>query len=469
MPKISEVKKQDQLYPYQQEGVEFLRSRTHAYLGDDMGLGKSVQLIRASQGKTLVVAPAMLIDSGNWQNEIDRWADDPSRFTLTAYTRLPGRNGSRMSNQPRPEFDQDWDTVVFDEAHYLKNRNAIRTQVAKRITRRAKRVYLASGTPIPNWAHELFVPFQMLHPDEDRAGMTYGSYWNWVEKWFRVSNSPFSRGALEIGKLIGCTRECSKRPVDDPCDHYLRFARENFRGTMIRRLRDEVLDDLPDLHHQRVPVAMTTKQWKAYRDIREECIAGAAGSELVAWSAASQHTYLDQITTSLGMLSEDPLRDSGKFERLAMDLENRTHPTVVVGHFKATVDGVAQVAQKLGKTCGVIHGMTPKATREQVVRDFQAGKIDVLAGTYDTISEGLTLTAADLMILVEISYKAARNQQVIRRIHRIGQERKCMVLEYYATGTKGQKTLDSAKRDLVDRKILGAGHALSAATLKEIL
>lgn len=458
-----------ELYPYQQAGVEFLRNNDRAYLGDEMGLGKTVQLIRGSVGRTLVVAPAMLVDSGTWQREIDLWADDPSRFTVTAYTRLPGRDGRKMSRKPREEFDQEWDTLIFDEAHYLKNRDSIRTVVSLRIARRAKRVYLASGTPVPNWAHELFVPLQILNPEGAKTGMAYGSYWRWVETWFRVSASPFARGALDIGRLKGCSVACSRRSPDDPCEHYQAFSRANLGDRMLRRLRDDVLQDLPDLRVQRVPVPMTTKQWAEYRRMREEYIATVDDSERVAWSGASRHVYLDQITTSLGMLSGDPTAHSGKFEMLAEDLAQRSRPTVVVAHYRATVEGAAQVARDLEKSVGVIHGQTPQADRHRIVEEFQAGKLDVLVGSFDTISEGLTLTAADTLIMLELSYKAARNQQAIRRIHRIGQDQGCLVLEYYSTGPKGQPTLDSAKRDLVDRKIQGAAHALTAATIKELL
>lgn len=467
MPKMTD--RAPELYPYQQAGVEFLQNNDRAYLGDEMGLGKTVQLIRGSVGQTLVVAPAMLVDSGTWQREIDLWADDPSRFTVTAYTRLPGRNGRKMSRKPREEFDQGWDTLIFDEAHYLKNRDSIRTVVSLRVARQAKRVYLASGTPVPNWAHELFVPLQILNPEEAKAGMTYGSYWRWVETWFQVSASPFARGALDIGRLTGCSAACARRSPDDPCEHYQAFSQANLGDRMLRRLRDDVLQDLPDLRVQRVPVPMTAKQWAEYRRMREEFITTVDDSEIVAWSGASRHVYLDQITTSLGLLSGNPTEHSGKFEMLAADLAQRSRPTVVVAHYRASVEGAAQVARDLGKSVGVIHGQTSKADRHRVTEEFQAGKLDVLVGSFDTISEGLTLTAADMLIMLELSYKAARNQQVIRRIHRIGQDQGCLVLEYYSTGPKGQSTLDSAKRDLVDRKIQGAAHALTAATIKELL
>lgn len=458
-----------QLYPYQEAGVEFLRSRSRAYLGDEMGLGKTAQLIRASEGRTLVVAPAMLVDTGTWEGEVARWSDDPSRFTITAYSRLNHRSGRKAAPFLRDEFKRDWDTVIFDEAHYLKSRDSIRTKVSLQLSKRAERVYLASGTPVPNWAHELFVPLQILRPEDARAGMELGSYWRWVETWFRTSRSPFSQHSLEIGRLRGCTSGCARRSPDDPCEHFAVFSQANLRNQMLRRLRDDVLQDLLELDHQVVQIPMTATQWREYRSMKRSYIAEVDDQEIIAWSSAAKHTNLDRMTTSLGMLNGDPLKHSGKFDRLAADLSERTRPTVVVAHYRDSVLGAQEVARSLGLTTEVIYGGTTRDERERVVKQFQQGNIQVLVGSFDTISEGLTLTAADTIILLELSYKAARNQQVVRRIHRIGQERSCLVLEYQATGPAGQKCLDTNKRALIDKKISNSSHALTASTLKEIL
>ena len=409
------------------------------------------------------------MDSGTWSNEVARWSDDPSRFTVTAYSRLNHRNGRKAVPRLKDEFKRDWDTVVFDEAHYLKSRDSIRTQVSLQLSKRAERVYLASGTPVPNWAHELFIPLQILRPEDARAGMELGSYWRWVETWFRTSRSPFSQHSLEIGRLKGCTSACAKRSPDNPCEHFAIFSQTNLRGQMLRRLRDDVLQDLPELDHQVVQVPMTATQWREYRSMKRSYIAEVDDHEVIAWSAAAKHTNLDRMTTSLGMLNGEPLKHSGKFDRLAADLSERTRPTVVVAHYRDSVSGAAQVAEKLGMSVEVIYGGTPGTERERIIRQFQAGEVEVLVGSFDTISEGLTLTAADTIILLELSYKAARNQQVIRRIHRIGQESSCLVLEYQATGPSGQRCLDTNKRALIDEKISNSSHALTASMLKEAL
>lgn len=459
-----------ELYPYQKMGVDFLRSHRRAYLADEMGLGKSAQMVVASQGETLIVAPAMLIDSGTWEHQVQLWADDPSRFTVTAYSRIPERRGRKQLPRPKAEFAKRWDTVILDEAHYLKNRDAIRTRAMKKVLADADHVYLASGTPIPNWSHELFVPLQILWPSEAVGGGYYGSYWRWVERWFKVSPSPFATGAQNIGRLKGCTPTCDRRDLDDPCEHYRHFVDENMGDKFLRRLRDDVLDQLPDLVTEEVLVPMKPKQWTEYKRMKNEFIAEVDDDERVAWSVAARHTNLDKITTSLGLLGDGDLTQySGKLERLAEDLAQRTRPTIVVAHYRDSVEAAAQVARGLGKRVEIIHGGTPGNKRGDIVRRFQDHQVDVLVGSYDTISEGLTLTAADTMILLEKSYKEARNDQVIRRIHRIGQDQSCLVLDYVSVGPAGQKTLDVSKRRLLQQKKRGMEYALSGATVKEML
>lgn len=476
MPKIQKSKAEElglKLHPYQVTGVEFLRSNKRAYLADEMGLGKSAQMIRASRGKTLVVAPATLVDSKTWQGQVDLWADDPSRFTITAYSRIPSRKGRKMSAVPKDEYLQNWDTVILDEAHYLKNADAIRTKATRRVLKTADRVYMASGTPIPNWAHELFVPLQILNPKDAVGGGRLGSYWRWVERWFRVTDSPFALGARDVGRMKGCSPACDKRSLDNPCEHYQKFVSENMGSKFLRRMRDDVLQDLPPLREQKVSVPMKAKQWTEYRRMREQYIAEVGDEEQVAWSVAARHTRLDQITTSLDLLNSGPVQDytknSGKLERLRDDLGELVRPVIVVGHYRSTVEAAAQVARSLGRSVETIHGGTRAEDRARIVEKFQEGKVDVLAGSYDTISEGLTLTAADTVILVEKSYKAARNEQVIRRIHRLGQTRDCLVLDYISVGPAGQATLDVNKRKVLESKKRGQEFALTGSTIKEML
>lgn len=460
--------------PYQTAGTEFLRQHDRAFLGDEMGLGKSCQLLRASVGSTLVIAPAMVVDSGTWATEIGRWGDRVDRFATASYSSLSTRRktpggGTAPTATLRPELDREWDTLILDEAHYIKNPAAARTQSVLALTKRAKRVYMASGTPIPNWPHELFVPLQILFPAEARAGQRLGSKWRWIGEWFNVYPSPYRSGGTDIGGLKGCNLACKDRDPLDPCEHYREFVRVNFKDRFLQRLRDDVLTDLPPMTIDPVTLPMTAKQDKEYRSMSQDYVAHTDDEDVIAWSAASKSTNLDRITTGLGVLTGPGTSDSNKFEMLAMDLSERFRPTVVVAHYRHSVHAAAQVARDLGKSVVVICGDTPPAERQRAVTEFQAGKVDVLCGSLDVISEGLTLTAADMLIQIETSYRPSRNLQVARRIHRIGQTRPCTVREYISVRRNGAQCLDGNKRALVASKTDSQMRTLSAARLKELL
>lgn len=480
-----------ELRDYQLEGIAWLEKQENALLGDEMGLGKSVQLIRASRGRTLVVAPAMMLDSGTWEDEVAKWADDPSRFTFAAYTKLNARGTREVRGEAKEtpegympgevkrvsigttklkeEYNQPWDTLILDEAHYVKNGQSQRTAAVRKLAKNATRVFMATGTPVPNWAHELFVLLQLIHPEEAKPGGRLGSKWRWIEQWFTQRPDPFRPHSTLIGNLIGCTPLCQTRPPTDPCVHFRSFAEANFAGRFLQRMRDEVLTDLPPLTEQRIEIPMVPKQWTAYKQMREKYLAEVDGTTTVAWSSGSRTVYLDRLTSGLHLMDGTDYRESNKMDRLRMDLENRSRPTLVVAHYGSTIEAARLMIQEMGLSVETIYGGTAKADRAPIVRKFQSGGLDVLIGSLETIAEGLTLTAADLVIMLETSYKPTRNQQVKRRIHRLGQTRPCVVLDYLTVGPKGQSTLDVKKRELLESKTDNQTRTLSAARFAELL
>ena len=465
-----------ELRQYQEAGIEFLQEHPHAMLADEMGLGKSAQLAGAAVGNTLVIAPSMVIDSGTWDTQVELWADDPSRFHQATYSNLTGRvktekGGTSPTNKLHPHLDRNWDTVILDEAHYIKNANATRTQAVRKICKSADRVYLATGTPIPNWPHELFVPLQLIRPEDSRPKGELGSLWRWREEWFKLEANKHTEFGINVLGLLGCTPACGLRQPTNPCEHFQRFARENFKGRFLQRMRDDVLTDLPPLEIQLVNVAMTPTQTKEYRRMAKEYLAVVDDEELVAWSTSAKNTILDKMTTGLGIAFEDqnPLMHSAKLDQLRADLSQRTRPTVIAAHYQRSVEACARVAHELGLSTAVIHGGTSPKLRRAAVEGFQNGYIDVLCGSLETISEGLTLTAADMLIQVETSYKPSRNQQVIRRIHRMGQERSCTVRDYLTTQSTGKPSLDGRKRELLSRKTDSQTRTLTAAQFKQLL
>lgn len=420
-------------YGYQDAGAHFLRETRRAILGDDPGLGKSRQALMAAHGRTLVVAPAMILDAGVWTSEHQLWRPDLD-LTQVSYNSLcdvdiTEKGGRSPQPRPRPELRGPWDTVICDEAHYVKTRTTTWTQAVERL--QTHRLYLLTGTAIPNWAHEIYMLLKLCHPGDRR----FTSYWRWVGEWFHQNTVDYSspkKGIKRppvrvIGGLLSCTNRagCFDRSPYDPCDHWLEFQAENLADCYLRRVRDDVLDELPPLTEVTLEVPMVAHQRQVYRSLKKNFIAWTdSGVEVVAWNQAAQTTDLLKCATGVELLDPDT-QASGKLDALSELLaERHGQSTLVACHFRETARQCVARAHAAGLTAVALTGeLASKKQRGAIVQAFQAGEFEVLVGSLELIKEGLNLHRADHCIFVEHSWRPSTNEQAMRRIHRIGQDR----------------------------------------------
>lgn len=429
---------------HQLDGIKWLKERDRCLLADEPGLGKTVQLLHAAKEPVLAVAPAMVLVSGTWDDEVARWAPGLD-ITQVAYSNLTVRNKNgriyRDHNdfpivQLKPELRRQWGTVICDESHYLKGRKTGWTAAVGQLSDYCEELKQATGTPIPNWAHEAFTTLQLLYPEEAKRGKRLGSYWRWVNEWFEVEPSYFNPQAKEIGSLR-------------PDLTWEEFRAANWQDKLLLRLRKDCLD-LPPLTRQRFMVDMSKEQERVYKKLKKDFVAWLdSGVEIEAWSSAALMVKLCKVATGLELL--DPTaKPSGKLLALRTLLEDRPRPTLVVGHFRDTIDAIGRVAESVGHSVGLIRGGIPKSDIARSIRAFQRGELSVLAASIDMIAEGMTLHqgGADQTIFVERSWRPSRNEQVLRRLHRMG-----LIVPVSA--------IDLVTRNSYDLKVL---RALSAKT-----
>lgn len=467
------------LKEHQREGIEWIQRVGRGLLADEPGLGKTRQAIEAFDGgHNLVVAPKMVIEGGTWEDELNKWSADPSKWTVLPYTGLNVRKqaGVRASTTKpvkvlKPEAKGRWDAVVFDEAHYVKGRDTLWTWAGLQIARNAEFFMPMTGTPFPNWSHEIYTLLRMIYPEEGKMGRggRFSSYWDWAGKWFDTTPTPFSKGFPVAGEMLGCSRtpkqlkECLSRPANDPCEHYRAFAEANLDGHYLRRWREDCLD-LPEMTVQDVQAPMSATTKRTYLGLRDSFYATHEGSEVVAWTTGSQQVQMHKLTTSPWLLNQVGEPKGGKLELLRYDLENRTRPTLVFAHYKDSVEASARVAESLGLRVGIVHGGIPESQRVAAFKSFKSGSLDALCGSLETMSEGHTLVAADMALFVEESFKPYRNEQAINRVHRMGQTRPVTVRKYLCPNS-----VDSRKRRLLAMKTDRQMRTLTAAELMEIL
>jgi hypothetical protein len=414
---------------HQVEDVEWIHRVERGLLGNEPGLGKSKSAIDATKGmRTLIVAPAMVLNSGTWRRELERWSNDPDMYTVAPYTLLSGRvrteKGHRPSGVARPEFNQQWDAVIIDESHYMKGRNTNWKAILERLTLRADLVLPMTGTPVPNWAHELFTTLRILFPDEAKRNGQFGSFWRWAEDWFDTSPNRWSDGKPVAGPMLACTATCHRLPLNQ----------------------------------------LEPPQRAEYNKLKRDFTAKVDGHTVVNWSQGSLNVAIDKFTVSPWMLHKQGPPRGGKLDRLAMDLSGRSRATLVFAHYRDVVEACHQVALGVGMRSAYIHGGVGTRAAQQAFADFHDGKIDVLVGSLEVLSEGHTLVEADMAIFVEKSWKTYRNEQARFRVDRIGQTRPVTILDYVAP-----KTVDSNKRRVIQLKTEQQIRTMTAAEFTALI
>ncbi len=368
-----------------------------------------------------MVGPAML--EGVWDEEAARWNPELD-WAYVPYSQLcdseKGPKGGRKTvPRLRPELrDLHWDTLIFDEAHYLKGRNTNWTKAALRL--KADTIWQASGTPIPNWAQELFIPAQVLHPgDRD-----FTAYWRWAEYWFKIWRV---HGGMKVADLR-----------DDRT--WEQFHAANLGDAFLQRTWDELEDQLPPLRHQTIEVDMTPKQRRFYIEMKKQFVAELDGMKQVAWNDGSKASMLAKASFGLELIDPRTTGGSGKLKMAAELLRSwEGNPAIVVAHHRGAVHLAADLCRKIGRDPVVVTGETPPAQRFDLAHRFQVGQGDTLCATIESIAEGLTLTRANRMLFLERSYRPSRNKQCERRIWRISQENPCLVVDLVSRQSVDQR------------------------------
>lgn len=458
---------------HQRENVEWARRVQRGILADQPGLGKSRSAIEAVDGaKTLVIAPSLVLSAGVWSDEVERWSADPSLYTFAPYTYLCDRvagpkGGTRPVARLRPDYrGQGYEAVILDEAHYVKGRNTKWVPPIETLGSQADTLIAMTGTPIPNWSHELFNLLRLVYPHEAKRGTgKYGGFWRWAEEWFDTSPTMHSQGNPVVGGLLGCGYRCERdSSPEEPCEHYRAFVADNLGERWMRHLRKDCLD-LPPLLDESRWLTLDSESRARYNELVKDFSTTHRGLEILAWSTGAKQVLLDRISTSLWLLGDrEGVPTGGKFDALREDLQARDSPVLVLAHYRDTVDACAEVARSLGLDATTVHGGVSQAESGKRAQAFQRGKYDVLCGSLETLSEGLTLTRAKTAIFVEHSFKPSRNEQAMYRIHRMGQTGECTIIRY-----KTRRTVDEGKHRLLASKTDHQMRTLTAADLTQVL
>jgi len=437
------------LYPYQVDGVKFLTSRRRAILGDEMGLGKTPQSLVAADildgFPVLIVAPKAAV--GVWDAEARKWLGT-SKAQICVYLgmnrKLKNTDITITNYSLFEEIVQSraWRTIVFDEAHKFRN-GRVRSQgkrkgVTPQMFASAKKapkvpnLFFLTGSPIVNDSDDLWPLLHLIDPAK------WGSYWTFAKRYMYMENNGY-------GWTVKGT------DPEDPAGTELRAQalRKAIEPYFLRRLKADVLTELPAKRRQPWFLEMEGAQRKAYREMAEESIIQITEDEyLAAPLKIAKITRLRQLLVSPLIL--DIPDEGAAFRALRELLEDNPHAAVVftpftkaIPHLRQYLSGVAKTWEITGKTAR----SDPLAVKK-VADDFNASteKSKVLIASVQ-MSTSWAATSASMCYFLGSDWSPAVNKQAEDRLHRWGQQNGVLCRYFTHKGT-----FDERQQDILDGK-----------------
>ena len=398
------------MFQYQKDGVEHVIRNFdgRALIADDMGLGKTLQAIALSKyygyTKVLVICPAYL--RYNWKAEFNKWLGveevcliKKGKDVLQGYPVIISYELAVKKKDLLLNYG--FDMVICDESHYMKNHKAKRTKGLAPLIRKINKALLLTGTPALNRPSELFSQANMIRRD------FFPNFKQYAERYCDRKMSP-----LGFWDDSG-----SSNP------HEVHWLAK--KTVMIRRLKRDVLKDLPKKHRSQLHIEMDVRdtfemiplfdEWKQLNadipkmqpcskqvqaaDFRRKCII----SELFGLTAEAK-------CSAMQMLVKDTMQTGNQF--------------LVFCYHKTLMDAIEEACD--GKAMR-IDGDTPTEKRHEYVQDFQEGKYQVAVLSMLAAGTGITLTAASHVIFAELYWVPGVLMQSEDRVHRIGQENPCHI------------------------------------------
>eukprot|EP00347_Sterkiella_histriomuscorum_P013935 403362793 len=426
-PKILE-----NLYEFQKKGIEFGFSRFgRLLLGDEMGVGKTIQAIGISYGykqdwPLFIVAPSSL--RYTWKDEIMKWIPTIKEKDIQMFKKGTDQwspdacifiMSYDLAQKRHEEIDaKKFKICIADEAHYLKSRDSKRSKHLMPILTKAKRVILISGTPMLSRPYEIYNLMKILRPD------IVGSFTEYSARYCNPKETPY--GMDYTGN--SCTKEL----------HYILS-----QSVMIRRLKKEVLDQLPPKRRQKIQVQTDAKLVTQVKKILNNLKNDEGDVEKFVQTLITDNTSFSEYLSGQrannkeqddnSFMSAYRLTGESKIDGITdfMDtLIQNSCKFIVFAHHQVVMDGIEEFVKKTKVGYIRIDGKTNVDHRHDRVTKFQNDddtKIAILSIT--ACSQGLTLTAASTIVFAEMFWTPSIMTQAEDRAHRISQQN-CVNIYY---------------------------------------
>ena len=413
---------------HQKEAVEKLAGSRRFILADDMGLGKTTATIIAAletgSKKILIICPASL--KINWQREIENYSDRPvyiaegkkfsteSDFVIVNYDILKNFHDTDPKKKNGSILNQsNFDLVILDEAHMISNPQAQRTKIINHFVKDIKRVWLLTGTPMTSRPMNYY---NLLNIIESPVAQ------NWMAYAIRYCQGyQFMAGRRKVWNVTGASN--------------LEELRDRTSKQILRRLKEDVLD-LPDKIISPVYLRLKSKE---YEELMGEYYDWFDNKKDESSSLTVQFSKLMKVRK---VIANEKTKQTIEF---AENIIEQGKKVIIFTNF---TDTLQTIYQHFGKQAVYLDGSCSKPHRQNAVDEFQENdKIKVFVGNLKAAGVGLTLTAAEVVIMNDLSFVPAEHAQAEDRAYRYGQ--KSNVLVYYPLY---ENTIEGAVYDILNRK-----------------
>lgn len=431
-----------QYYPYQKAGIHYASLRRNTLIADEPGLGKTIQAIGfANLSKAhniLVICPASM--KLTWKRELEKWYLGEKNIELAKgrHFSLHEECNIHIINYDilqyvirKPRFkkflERGYDLGIFDELHYCKNRTAKRTKAVfgglgvPSLISICKHNLGLTGTPILNRPVEIFPIVKGLCPD----AISNMDYWKFAKRYCGLYLTDWgwdATGATNMEEL-----------------------QEKLRAhVMVRRLKKDVLKDLPKKRYQIIDLETDSKtegliKLEKNLDVKQILGGSVDFDNLGELATISKEMGLAKVKACAAHI-KDVLESVDKL--------------VIFAHHKAVVSELEEELSKYGVV--TLTGSTKTDDRQRAVDTFQSCEnTRVFIGNIKAAGIGITLTAASNVIFVESSWVPGEIAQASDRVHRIGQKNAVLVQFLVVRGSIDSMMLNSAltKMGVIDKVV----------------
>ena len=411
---------------HQKEAIEKLVGSRRFILADDMGLGKTTSTIIAAletgAKKILIICPASL--KINWQREIENYSNrsvfisegkkfsTESDFVIVNYDIL--KNFHDLKDSENSLLNQsDFELVILDEAHMVSNAQAQRTKIINHFVKKIKRVWLLTGTPMTSRPMNYYNLLSIIESPVAQNWMAYAIRY--------CQGYQFKAGNRKVWNVQGASN--------------LEELKDRTSKQILRRLKEEVLD-LPDKII--TPVYLRTSS-KEYKDLMGEYYEWLDNRKEESSSLTIQFSKLMKVRK---VIANEKVRQTIEF---AENIIEQGKKVIIFTNF---TDTLQLIHNHFGKQSVYLDGSCNKVQRQYAVDQFQDNeKIKVFVGNLKAAGVGLTLTAAEVVIMNDLSFVPAEHAQAEDRAYRYGQKNN--VLVYYPIF---ENTIEGAIYDILNKK-----------------